>query len=85
MNNLVDVFSLVDERSWASSYKAGNSLEHSVYRLSLAASFYWDWREQNFIRDLISQIEGVVRACMASRWGIKKSGSKRLLALRWRV
>ncbi|KAH7840791.1 hypothetical protein Vadar_021656 [Vaccinium darrowii] len=41
------VLSLADERSWACSYKAGKSLEHLVYRLSLAASLYWIWRERN--------------------------------------
>lgn len=87
---------LAVERSWACSHKAGKSLEHTVYRVSLAASLYWIWRERNFlsfffqnksrdVRGLINQMEEDVRACMVSWKSIKKSDSNRLLAIRSRV
>lgn len=61
------VLSLTEERAWACSHKAGKSVEHVVYRLSLAASCYWIWIEQaNFgvfqqhRKDVRGLIEGEV-------------------------
>ncbi|KAI8532530.1 hypothetical protein RHMOL_Rhmol11G0220700 [Rhododendron molle] len=95
MNNIDrGVLAFTDEIAWACNHKAGPSLAHLVFRLSLAASVYWIWRERNFrifqhqrkdARGLSSQIEEEVRACFVSFQGVKKTVVNSRIVQKWRV
>lgn len=67
--------SLSLEASWVLSNRSGNSCLHIIFKLSLAATIYWLWRERNCrvfqgkmseAVDLFGRIEDEIRACLCS-------------------
>ncbi|KAE9457723.1 hypothetical protein C3L33_10378, partial [Rhododendron williamsianum] len=95
LNNIGrDDLGFADEVAWACSHRTGSSLDHTIFRLSLAASLCWIWRERNSCvfqhqirtaEGLITLIEEEVRACLASWRRVERNDANILLAMEWRV
>ncbi|KAI8572462.1 hypothetical protein RHMOL_Rhmol01G0200700 [Rhododendron molle] len=78
--------------AWAVNHRAGKSCLCTVYKLSLAASIYWIWRERNkrifqgqgaSASSLSSLIIDEIRACLCSWRGVKPCDTTRLVARTW--
>ncbi|KAI8555047.1 hypothetical protein RHMOL_Rhmol05G0143900 [Rhododendron molle] len=71
---------------------SGASISCRIYKLSLAASIYWIWRERNnrvfqgkslHAPLLSSHIIAEVRACLCSWRGLKRTEEARLMSVVW--
>lgn len=71
---------LVGALSWIRQYRGGNSMVHTVWKLSFAATIYWLWKERN---KRVFQLQGLdcsslqqliiddIRACLSSWRGFQ--------------
>ncbi|KAG5565583.1 hypothetical protein RHGRI_001484 [Rhododendron griersonianum] len=83
---------LLGEIDWVCSRMSGASIRCRVYKLSLAASIYWIWRERNNrvfqgkslpAPLLSSHIIAEVRACLYSWRGLQRTDEARLMSVVW--
>ncbi|KAG5537062.1 hypothetical protein RHGRI_024489 [Rhododendron griersonianum] len=80
--------------SWAKQFYSGNAMVLTIFKLSLAATIYWLWRERNSrvfqsrsqdCSSLQDAIVDDVRACISSWRGVKSSPQNHDLAASWEI
>ncbi|KAI8572253.1 hypothetical protein RHMOL_Rhmol01G0183600 [Rhododendron molle] len=87
-------YGLAREIDWLCTHMRADSYTQRTYKLSLAASIYWIWRERNArvfkgistsAESLWSKIADEVKACMCSWRRIKPNDENRRLVRSWSV